>query len=203
MPPALRSIPAILLQNVAERSARKSSALMSRTMPASIVSMDGRMATVRIEATNEVPFPTITVPVLESEYARAPLQPGCKGLLLCSDVNIGHLSGMNSDHPDARATLTNLFAGIFIPFSNKNWDRLDGNVFQLYGVTGVQLNDKLHGSSTIQITNNKIVMSNGSATVTLDGGQIHLDGQVIINGQPYKAHTHSNGHNGAPTGGVL
>lgn len=42
-----------------------------------------------------------------------------------------------------------------------------------------------------------------SATITLQGDTINISGNLIINGQAYTAHTHSNGNNGSPTGGVI
>lgn len=42
-----------------------------------------------------------------------------------------------------------------------------------------------------------------SATITLQGDTINISGNLIINGQAYTAHTHSNGNDGSPTGGVI
>lgn len=42
-----------------------------------------------------------------------------------------------------------------------------------------------------------------SATITLQGDTININGNLIINGQAYTAHTHSNGNDGSPTGGVI
>lgn len=42
-----------------------------------------------------------------------------------------------------------------------------------------------------------------SATITLQGDTINISGNLIINGQAYTAHTHSNGNNGSPTGGII
>lgn len=42
-----------------------------------------------------------------------------------------------------------------------------------------------------------------SATITLQGDTININGNLVINGQAYTAHTHSNGNDGSPTGGVI
>lgn len=42
-----------------------------------------------------------------------------------------------------------------------------------------------------------------SATITLQGDTININGNLVINGQAYTAHTHSNGNNGSPTGGII
>ncbi len=42
-----------------------------------------------------------------------------------------------------------------------------------------------------------------SATITLQGDTININGNLVINGQAYTDHTHKNGNNGSPTGGVI
>ena len=39
--------------------------------------------------------------------------------------------------------------------------------------------------------------------INLTASTINLNGTLIINGQPYLSHTHSNGNEGAPTGSVI
>lgn len=59
------------------------------------------------------------------------------------------------------------------------------------------LTDCLHlfyGSSSLQLKESEI---------NLNSPTINLNGNLIINGQPYTAHTHSNGNEGNPTGGVI
>lgn len=40
-------------------------------------------------------------------------------------------------------------------------------------------------------------------TINLTANTININGELIINGQPYLSHTHSNGNQGNPTGGVI
>lgn len=59
------------------------------------------------------------------------------------------------------------------------------------------LTDCLHlfyGNSSIQIEDQKI---------TLNATDIHINGVLTINGKPYLSHQHSNGNEGANTGGVV
>lgn len=51
-----------------------------------------------------------------------------------------------------------------------------------------------YGGSDIQIADNEI---------NINAPTININGRLIINGLPYDDHTHTNGHNGAPTGGVI
>lgn len=66
------------------------------------------------------------------------------------------------------------------------------------------LTDCLHlfyGSSDLQLKTSQADLN--SPTINLTGDTINITGNLIINGQPYTAHTHSNGNNGSPTGGVI
>lgn len=40
-------------------------------------------------------------------------------------------------------------------------------------------------------------------TINLTANTININGELIINGQPYLSHTHSNGNQGNPTGSVI
>lgn len=59
------------------------------------------------------------------------------------------------------------------------------------------LTDCLHlfyGNSNLQIKNNNI---------DVNAETININGNLVINGKPYLDHTHSNGNEGNPTGGVI
>lgn len=72
----------------------------------------------------------------------------------------------------------------------------------LFGIRSIPnmisiLTDCLHlfyGNSNIQIS---------ESGVTINATDINLNGRLLVNGQPYLAHTHSNGNEGSPTGGVI
>lgn len=176
-----------LIQAAAQRQAQRAASLLARSLPASLVSMEGRIATVKIEAISSSTLPLLSVPVAECEYVRAPLQPGCKGLLIGADISLGEVSGLGSVRPHIDDSSPNLSAAVFVPLSHKNWQNMDGAFLNLYGVRGVKLQES----------------PGGGASITLSGGQVMINGTLIINGQPYLAHTHSKGHEGAPTGGVI
>lgn len=173
------------------------------SLPASLVQMDGRIATVQIEANSPAPIPRLRVPVLESEYVRAPLQPGCLGMVISADVVLGLMTGLGTRRPSIGERPGNLSACVFVPLSHKAWEKCDNQFLTLYGVDGVDIRACLDSANTVQLTKEGITLSTGSATVSLTGGTVSITGDLIINGQAYNAHTHSKGHNGAPTGGVL
>ncbi len=66
-----------------------------------------------------------------------------------------------------------------------------------YGQSDLQLKAQQAALNSLQID------LNGTNTINLTAGTININGNVVINGQAYTAHTHSNGNEGAPTGGVI
>ena len=66
------------------------------------------------------------------------------------------------------------------------------------------LTDCLHlfyGNSSLQLKNTETDIN--SNTINLSANTININGNLVINGKPYTAHTHSNGNEGNPTGGVI
>lgn len=198
-----KSPPADWLPRLARTHARSVGEHDGKALPASVIAVQGRIVTVRFEVDCNPTLPPLNVPIAESEYMRAPIQPGCKGLVISADVSLGQMTGLGSRRPALNDSSPNLSSCLFLPLSHAEWKKLDGNMLQLYGVAGVQITDRLNGSSTITLTKDAVTLSTGSATVTLSGGRVEISGELIINGQPYKAHQHSNGNNGSPTGGVI
>lgn len=198
-----KSPPADWLPRLARTHARSVNEHNGKAFPATVTGMRGRIALVRLEvSSNPAPAP-FRVPVAESEYVRTPIQPGCKGVVLSANAALGQMTGLGSRRPTPRDAPPNLGSCIFLPLTNAQWEALDNDTLHMYGVAGVQITDRLNGSSTVTLTKDGVTLSTGSATVTLSGGRVEISGELIINGQPYKAHQHSNGNNGAPTGGII
>lgn len=174
----------------------------ARSMPATVVSMSGSIATVNFEIDSGFAIPQIQVPVLGAEYIRQPLQKGCKGVVLSSDYYIGAMSGLGPGTATLakRGNLSNL---IFVPIGNSNFSSYDGSQLTLYGVDGVKIINKDGGSSSLLVQEGSITLSNGQSSITIDGGNVSITGTLTINGQAYLSHTHTNGNGGSPTGGVI
>lgn len=173
-----------------------------RSMPATVVSMSGNIATVNFELDSGFPLPQIQVPVFGSEYIRHPLQKGCKGVVLSSDYYIGAMSGLGPGQAGTlkRGNLSNL---VFMPISNASWNKYDGNQLTMYGVSGVKILDSNNGTSSVTVQKGAITLSNGQASISISGGNVSITGTLTINGKAYLAHTHTNGNQGSPTGGVI
>ncbi len=57
------------------------------------------------------------------------------------------------------------------------------------------------GGAAISLSGADITISGGN--ITISGGTINIGGNSSIDGKVFLEHTHSNGNNGSPTGGVL
>ena len=171
-------------------------------MPATVVSVSGSIATVNFELESDFTIPQIAVPIFGAEYIRQPIQKGCKGVVIASDYYLGAMSGLGP----GRATLPkrgNLSNLVFFPIGNSGWEGVDADTLTMYGVAGVKILDKLGGSSYVEVEEGAITLSNGDATIKLDGGSVEITGTLVINGNVYDDHAHTNGNEGNPTGGVI
>ena len=195
--------PADWLPRLARSHARSVNEHNGKAFPATVIGMRGRIALVRLEvSSNPAPAP-FRVPVAESEYVRVPIQPGCKGVVISADAALDQMTGLGTRRPTPRDVPLNLGSCVFLPLTNAQWEALDDDTLHMYGVAGVEILDRLNGQSALRLTEDHATLSTGSATVTLSGGRVEISGELVINGQPYKTHQHSNGNNGAPTGGVI
>jgi len=117
--------------------------LIARSLPASIDSVNGSMAKVKIEIGSDFNFPLIDVPIQGSQYVREPFQKGDKGIVMPCDASIAAMIGLKN----ASATLDqpgNLSALIFIPLGNSQWTSVDGQMLVLTGLSDVMVRDNTH-----------------------------------------------------------
>lgn len=203
MPHFRKNPPADWLPRMARTHARSVNEQKGKALPASVLNIDGRIVTVRFEVDCNPALPALSMPIAESEYIRTPIQPGCKGVVMSADVSLEQMSALGAQRPSLVQDTANLGACFFLPLTNAQWEKLDADKLHLYGVRGVQLTNQLNGNASVTLTDNIVTLSTGGASITLEGGTVTITGNLVINGTPYKAHTHSNGNNGAPTGGVL
>lgn len=198
-----KSPPADWLPRLARSHARSVNEHNGKAFPATVAGMQGRIALVRLEVSSNPAPPPFRVPVAESEYVRTPIQPGCKGVVLSAKSSLGQMTGLGARRPTPRDVPLNLGSCVFLPLTNAQWAAMDNDTLHMYGVAGVEILNRLNGRSALRLTEDHATLTNGQATVSLDGGKVTLTGELVINGQPYKAHQHSNGNNGSPTGGVI
>jgi hypothetical protein len=145
-----------------------------RALPASVVSGNGSIVTVKFELQSEFTLPQVRVPVATSEYFRAPLQPGCKGVVVSSDYYLGGVSGIGG----GVATTTkqsNLGALIFVPIGTTSFMAVPDDRAVVYGPAGATIMTQ-SGSTKIEVTASGVTITLTTGNVTIVGGDVVADG---------------------------
>ena len=178
------------LNRFAAKRIAEADQLLGRSLPCSVVSVVSSMVvTVKLEIKSIFTPPTITVPVAGSEYARQPVQAGCKGFLVPADAQLGAMSGLGSGVADLTIP-ANLSACVFVPFGNTNLFAVDTNSYVIYGPDGVIIRDMTTaannytysgGVHTIQIGSINIQVSASGVVINSAAG-IEFNGPVFFNG---------------------
>lgn len=165
----------ISLNRFAQGKANDAIQNLGKSLPATVVSVRGAIVQVKFEVQSNFTLPNVTIPLIGSEYARPPIQPGCKGVVLAADAYLGGMSGLGGGTADLTPP-ANLTALVFAPIGNSGWTMVDGNAFVIYGPNGVVLRDT--GSGTV-------------LTLTGGGIQITTSGDVKVNTISIPHHVHS------------
>ena len=177
--------------------------LLGKSLPASVVSVNGGIVTAKFEVACAFILPHVTVPLLGCEYIRIPLKAGDRGVLRAADAYLGGVSGLGGGVADL-AQRANLSTLVFEPTASTDWVAVDPNAVTLYAPNGVVMRDTAStyavtltpgGGLVVQTPGGSAVFS--SAAVTTTG----LD--VIADGISLKNHTHGgvtvgSGHTGVP-----
>lgn len=154
------------LELFANRKVRQAMQTLGQSLPATALSIAGGIVTVQfqIQNTSSSPYtiPNISVPIVGSEYARAPIQSGTPGFVIAADAYLGGMSGLGGGTADL-VPRGNLSALVWTPIGNKAWQAvIDSNAFELYGPDGVNIYTK-DKTSVFKVTT-------GGAAFTLPAG---------------------------------
>lgn len=183
----------------------------AKSLPCSVVSVDGAIVTVKFEVETGYTLPNTAMPVATSTYERVPIQVGDMGAAIAIDTYLGAVSGLGG----GIATLTqrgNLSTLFFQPMGSSSWDSEDGTLYVLQGPNGT-LMQSMDGSTSVLVdkrngikvtTEGKdISLSNGSGKLDITGGDVKVTGTFYVNDVEFMGHTHTNGNEGSPTGSVI
>jgi hypothetical protein len=156
--------------------------LLGKSLPATVVSRQGGIVTVKFEVTGPYTLPNVTVPMIGSEYIRLPIQPGCPGWLMTADAYLGGMSGLGGGTADL-SLQGNLSALVWSPIGNKVWQASgDDNAVVIYGPDGVVLRSVTAGSAKVTVTPTVITLAMGAISVVINATDITLNGPVVFNG---------------------
>lgn len=165
-----------------------------RALPCSVVSGNGTFVVVKFEAELGQTLPQVRVPVLTSEYFRAPIAAGCKGLVISSDYYLGGVSGLGGGVAnDTRQS--NLGALVFAPIGTTAFPAVPDGFAVVYGPQGVIIRDSASGT-VITVT------PGGGVAIALSGGNVTVTGgDVIADGISLKHHRHGGVQTGSGSTG--
>lgn len=166
------------LSRFAESKNADADQLAGKSLPASVVSVNGAIVTVKFEVQNTplgATLPNVTVPLIGPEYIRYPVQKGDKGFVVAADAYLGGVSGLGG----GVASLVkqgNLAALVFAPLGNTAFKKVtSGTAVYVYGVNGggVTLYSDVTGQA-VSLT----LTSTGVAIV----GNVTIQGNLSVTG---------------------
>jgi len=131
------------LAEIASGGASDAISLLARTLPASVIAVNGSIAEVKFELLTEYSLPPIKVPVVGSEYVREPVQPGDKGILIPCGASISAISGQGENTADLSVP-ANLSSFVFMPIGSAKWKSVDAGSLVLSGLADVLLRNTVH-----------------------------------------------------------
>lgn len=178
------------LGGAATRSALNEIKKRGRSLPGTVVSVDGQIVTINFEVSGAT-IPQVTMPIYGAEYLRLPVQPKDLGAAFPVDVYMGGISGLGSG--TATQTLQgNLSTLVWFPVGNKNWTPVDPNALTAYGPNGVVLRDTAsHTVLTLTPSGIVVTSSSGSISMSAGGHTLVIDSTgVVIDGKTFLTHEH-------------
>ena len=186
------------ISEAANRQINDAIQLKGKSLPCSVVSVDGAIITVKFEVESEFTLPQVSVPLFGPEYIRYPIQPGDKGVVFAADARLGGMSGLGP----GVASLTqpaSLSALVFMPIGNINWESVDPQAVTVYGPNGVVLRDTGSGA-VITLTPTGILAVVGATQfeitgtgITMTATNITLNGNIILDGPITQTNTGGGG----------
>jgi len=193
------------MNQFAERKVLDGIHLTGKSLPCSIVKVEGWIVTVKFEV-NAAPFtlPNVTVPVASSAYDYLPLQAGDPGNVWASDARLGGLSELGAGAAPL-SLAANLSTLVFEPFGKKSYVApSDPLVRVVQGPNGVTIQTLDGTTTTFVLTKTSITMTRGSSSVTMSDSEIDLNSPTIkLNGKVWDTHQHSGVQTGSGDSGPV
>jgi hypothetical protein len=139
-----------------------------KEIPVSVVSVQGELVTVKVEAQGNYTIEQFQVPQSYSEWIRGATQVGDKGFVSGADLYIGGMSGLGGGTSDYRIR-GNLTTAVFTPVSQKQFNtnpNRDFNALFLNGMTGTVNQDTAGQSKHMVHPTMGIIGTTKSSSIT-------------------------------------
>jgi len=131
------------LQQIAENAALKALQATGRALPCTVTAIDGALVTVQFDVVAPYTLYPLQLPKAESQWLRAPVQVGDKGMTVSADTLVTTAAGVSSGTPDVQVDYGNLGPTlVWIPIANVDFPTTpDPNKAWLNGPNGAVLSD--------------------------------------------------------------
>src|SRR6266852_4373093 len=100
-------------------------AQLGKSLPGQVISFANSIVKAKFTVQSQYNMPTVTVPMMGSEYIRLPIQPGDLGGFVSFDASLGQTSGLGTGTPILSQKQGNLANLAWTPISNQNWSPTD------------------------------------------------------------------------------
>lgn len=193
----------LMLNNAIQRKLDDRDQQNGLSLPCSVVAVSWPMVTVSFDLAQSENYtiPQVTMPVAMSRYVKMPIKVGDMGLAVSASVRLGGISGLGTGTAPL-VTPSNLGGLVFLPVSNTSWTTDDPLAVVISGPDGIILKNDT-GTTKVILTPTSLTLEQGSASITISGGNITVTGTLIINGTAFMDHKHLGVTSGtSETGGV-
>jgi uncharacterized Zn-binding protein involved in type VI secretion len=174
------------LNEFATRRVASAIQLLGKSLPASVVSVNGSIVTVKFEIETTFTLPRVTLPIATSQWRREPTQVGDMGVVRPSDAPLGAVSGLGAATASL-VTLGNLEALVWEPVASSKWTATpDANAYVIWGPNGFICRDTGGNCSIIgdtteitAVAKTKLTLRVGSSSIVIDGTGVTINGVKI------------------------
>jgi len=160
--------------------------LLGKSLPASVVSVNGSIVTVKFEIQSTFTLPQVTVPIATSQWRREPTQVGDMGIVRPSDAPLGAVSGLGASTATF-STLGNLEALVWEPVASNKWPATpDPDKYVIWGPNGFFIADTGKNCTIVGDKENivataktKLTLQVGSSSIVIDSSGVTINGVKI------------------------
>lgn len=160
--------------------------LLGKSLPATVVSVNNSIVTVKFELQTTFTLPRVTVPIATSQWRREPTQVGDKGVVRPSDVPLGGITGLGAE-TTSLVTVANLESLVWDPVASSKWTATpDPNAYVIWGPNGFICRDvggncSIVGNTTeiVATAKTKLTLKVGSSSIVVDTNGVTINGVKI------------------------
>lgn len=185
------------LNKMATRRASELIESTGRALPCHVVAVSGSIVTVAFDVISAgQTIPNVTLPKLESQWIRFPVQVGDKGMTVPADTYLGGVSGLGGGIANLSQRRGNLSTLIFVPVGATTFPAVNTNAAYIAGPAGAVIQTQ-DGSAVLTVSTSGITLAFGGKTVVLNASGFTIDG-ILFDTHYHTGVTTGSGNTGGP-----